>query len=236
MTDVRPGDGRVGDPAVDAAWRRASDERPPARVDDAILAAARAEVRAAAPPRVAPQPPSWWIRWQPLAAAAGVVGLAFVLVLLVPREEAARAPAPAGRPEASATDAVQTKATARPVAEVPQTTEASASADAQAAAEAEAAAPPAPRPVTATRDAGQIAAESGAALAGAARPAAARSAVAPESPEAWARRVADLHAQGDTAAAAAELTAFRQAFPNADEYLPPALSRWAASVPGAESR
>jgi hypothetical protein len=55
------------------------------------------------------------------------------------------------------------------------------------------------------------------------------------SPEAWARRVAELHAQGRLQAAAVELNAFRQAVPDADDYLPPPLLPWAESVRGADS-
>jgi hypothetical protein len=49
-------------------------------------------------------------------------------------------------------------------------------------------------------------------------------------PEAWARHIAALHANGDVAAAAGELRAFRTAYPGADAYLPQALRPWAASV------
>lgn len=180
MTDPRRGDERVGDPAVDAAWHRASDEEPPTRVDDAILAAARAEARAVAPTRITPRSPPWWIRWQPLAAAAGVVGLAFVLVQLIPREEATRAPAVVRTPQAPAADAIEVPAEAPASAELQET------------------------------------------------------AAAKAAPEAWARRVAELHAHGDLAAAAVELRAFRQAFPDADDYLPRSLLRWAATVPRAD--
>lgn len=262
MTDLRRRDEQVGDPAVDAAWRRAAGDEPPTHVDDTILSAARAEVRAVTRTRTAPHRPSWWIRWQPLAAAAGVVGLAFVLVQLMPREEAAHVPAPVGRLEAPATDAAQTKAAAEPTAALPTTTESSATTEAQAAAAAHAPARPAAPTATAPRDAEpapaaeeksaasressvdhatQAAAVPGAGLAGAALadtalagatpPTGARSATAPASPEAWGRRVADLHAQGDLTAAAAELGAFRQAVPDADSYLPPSLQPWAASVP-----
>ncbi|MCM2309791.1 MAG: hypothetical protein NDI84_00180 [Steroidobacteraceae bacterium] len=223
MTDRRRGDERMGDPAVDAAWRRASDEAPPTRVDDAILAAARAAVRAKPPMRLVPRRTSWWIRWQPLAAAAGVVGLAFVLVQLMPRQEATRSPAAVPAPEGPATYAVQESAA------VPET------AAAKAAPEAEVPAPQARSPAPPAASARRDAAESRAALSGVAAPQAARSVAGPVSPEDWARRVAELHAKGDIAAAATELRAFRRGFSDADDYLPPPLRPWAASVPGADS-
>src|SRR5512137_2913751 len=71
-------------------WREASDEQPPSHLDTAIIAAAlkavpdRDEQPVAAPARV--QPWSWLLQWQPLAAAAGIAGLAFVLVQMLPRE------------------------------------------------------------------------------------------------------------------------------------------------------
>ena len=52
----------------------------------------------------------------------------------------------------------------------------------------------------------------------------------PESPSAWARRIAALHDAGDLAAAEAELRAFRAAHPDADDYLPQAVRVWATSV------
>ena len=74
MTEQRRDD-RVTDAAVDAAWRQAASEQPPAGVDTAILAAARAAVRRDAQERLPARPPRRWANWQPLAAAAGVIGL-----------------------------------------------------------------------------------------------------------------------------------------------------------------
>jgi hypothetical protein len=51
------------------------------------------------------------------------------------------------------------------------------------------------------------------------------------SAQVWAHQVADLHAAGDIATAAAELQAFRAAYPDADAYLPEDLGAWAATVP-----
>jgi len=72
------------------AWREASDEQPPLHLDAAIIAAARKSVPVqgdqpnAAPVRV--QSRNWLLQWQPLAAAAAIAGLAFVLVQVLPRE------------------------------------------------------------------------------------------------------------------------------------------------------
>jgi hypothetical protein len=55
------------------------------------------------------------------------------------------------------------------------------------------------------------------------------------SPDDWARRIAALHTSGDLDAAAAELRAFRETYPDADDRLPQSLRSWAASVPDANS-
>ena len=76
--------------ALERAWREASDEQPPSHVDAAIIAAARKSVPArgaqktAAPVRVPPR--NWLLHWQPLATAATVAGLAFILVQMLPRD------------------------------------------------------------------------------------------------------------------------------------------------------
>jgi hypothetical protein len=102
------------DAALEHAWREASDEQPPAHLDAAIIAAARQSVpNRAEQPNTAPvRVPSrnWLTRWQPLAAAATVAGLAFVLVQMLPhghdlapslqRKESAPVPASA-KPQTS---------------------------------------------------------------------------------------------------------------------------------------
>jgi len=218
MTDERREE-RVGDPAVDAAWRSAAHEEPPVRVDDAILAAARAAVHghSQASRPVARKP--WWITWQPLAAAASVIGLSFLLVQLLPRDEAA---APAESPAAAPTEAPAAKARAesRESAESPGVvTGEKPVADRRPAAADHAAAPPV-APATL----------SGAAPRAAAPAAAERSGAPSPSPEAWASRIAALHEAGDLAAAADELRAFRAAHADADQYLSEALHPWAASI------
>lgn len=229
MTDERRRDARDNDATVDAAWRKASRDEPPPHVDTAILAAARAEAHVRAPTGKPAARQPWWVSWQPLAAAAGVVGIAFVLVQLIPRDETTRAPARAPAPAAAT-------AKRSPV----QQNEVAPSAPVQAPVVT------APTPVPAVTDKSVAARESMSgdvmstetagqpAPAGAAAGASAPSAAAPMTPEAWARHIAALHASGDVAAAASELRAFRTAYPDADAYLPPALRAWAASVQAAD--
>jgi hypothetical protein len=66
----------------------------------------------------------------------------------------------------------------------------------------------------------------------AAMEAAAKQSVAarPESPAAWANRIAALHGAGNLAAAEAELRAFRAAHPDADGFLPESVRAWANTV------
>ena len=72
MKTWRPDD-EDSDIVIDGEWRKASREEPRPHVDAAILAAARTR-----------RP--WFATWQPLAAAAAVAGLAFLLVQLLPSE------------------------------------------------------------------------------------------------------------------------------------------------------
>jgi len=113
MSTERPGDTRPVDDAVDQAWREASTEGPSARIDAAILEAARAEVARKPAAKAAPISRGrrdWWTRWQPLAAAATVAGFAFILVQTIPRDrevappiaiEMSRQQAPTGTPSAA---------------------------------------------------------------------------------------------------------------------------------------
>lgn len=93
MTEQRRPDDRVGDAAVDAAWRRATREQPPAALDAAILAAARDSVSRERRPAAAVDPGWRWTGWPSFAAAAGVVGLSFVLVQMLPQEDLRQTPA-----------------------------------------------------------------------------------------------------------------------------------------------
>jgi len=232
MSDERRPDAAPADPRVDAAWRKVSRDEPPAVVDATILAAARGAARQTPWPRTPPAREAWWRRWQPMAAAAGVVGLAFVLVQMLPRNEPPQSPAspaPLPLPESTAS-----QSTAESRAAVP----------AAPAAPAEPAEPVAPAALAAPSAAAPPAAEAlqkavRRELAGngvAADMATATTAEAGMQPaDAWVRRIADLHATGDDAAAAAELRAFRAAYPDADSRLPEPLRAWAATVtpPGA---
>ena len=203
------------DAAVARAWRRASDEQPPSRLDDAILAAARAaaqpgDTRADAGQH-RPRPRSRWLQWQPLLAAASVAGLAFVLLQLRPLD---RDVAPANRA-------------------VEQAPVAAGEADGRAPAVAP---PPSfvPAPVTAAVPTARSPVEE-AASAKVAAPARTQSLGDAQEPgvadrAARAARVAALHASGDEAGAADALRAFRAAEPHADDYLPESLRDWARTI------
>jgi hypothetical protein len=106
-----------GDDAVTRAWRQASDEQPPARLDAEILAAARQSIQeedaGAKTLSVRPRARSRWMQWQPLAAAATVAGLAFVLLQTLPRE---REVAPPIRIEAPASGPATERAVTPPIA------------------------------------------------------------------------------------------------------------------------
>ncbi len=69
------------DPELDAKWRDASREQPPAALDNAIRAAARREV-GARPGAFRTTP-----RWLPLAAAATVAAIAVGIVQMTPPEQ-----------------------------------------------------------------------------------------------------------------------------------------------------
>jgi len=212
------------DAAVSRAWRQASDEQPPPRLDAGILAAARQSVQevdaGVKTLPVRPRARSRWMQWQPLAAAATVAGLAFVLVQTLPRDRHVAPPArfevpaaPGARqavPERGADSAARTPA-AEAAADVADTR-----LDAEAdehkgvlseppgeAYSTEAAAP------TAARSVGDLAAPSAAD---------------------WPARVEALHASGDLAAAAEALREFRAADPQADSQLPESLRDWARTV------
>ena len=83
------------DPELDATWRAASREQPPAALDDAIRAAARREV-GAKPGRLRAAP-----RWLPFAAAATVAAIAVGIVQMTPPEQVTPAAIPAATPTAS---------------------------------------------------------------------------------------------------------------------------------------
>lgn len=87
------------DPGLDAAWRAASREQPPASLDAAITAAARRAVGAG--PKSLHAPRAWW----PVAAAAVVAVVAIGIVEMTPPEQVAptvttAVPQPAPAPDA----------------------------------------------------------------------------------------------------------------------------------------
>ena len=76
--------------ALRKAWHQASDEFPPRELDAAIIAAARRSVQdrdsRAKTASDGQRSRSWFMQWQPLAAAATVAALAFVLLQVMPRD------------------------------------------------------------------------------------------------------------------------------------------------------
>ncbi len=76
--------------ALRRAWHQASDELPPPELDAAIIAAARKPVKelgaGTQTARDTTRSRNWLMPWQPLAAAATVAGLAFILLQVMPRE------------------------------------------------------------------------------------------------------------------------------------------------------
>lgn len=84
MTTPRPHDETpLPDRRIDAAWRAASAEEPPAALDAAILAAARREIGAGPRPVSAGRTSHTRRVWLPLAAAATIGAIAFGLLQLV---------------------------------------------------------------------------------------------------------------------------------------------------------
>lgn len=247
------------DAAVARAWRQASDEQPPARLDAEILAAAHRAVQdeeaGAKTIPVHPRARRRWMQWQPLAAVATVAGLAFVLVQTLPRDREvaspirieAPAPAPASAsaqaPAPAPDAALETRSSAPPgvVTETPaspgpaQTVRDRGAESAALSPAAEVAADVADRMRDARIDErkGVMTEASGDAYsAEAAAPAAARapSTVALPSAADRAARIEALHASGDLADAADALRAFRVADPDADAHLPESLREWARTV------
>jgi len=246
MKTWRPEEGDDFDTAIDEEWRKASREEPQPHVDAAILAAARTR-----------RP--WFATWQPLAAAAAIAGLAFLLVHLLPRERELEQPirmesqppaaVPVEQTEATAKATMQGATEAAPAAprvrenesrERDQSAPESALALPQEQAEAEASRSDAalePRQLSKeSRASGELAAGAPAPAATAERAAAraeSSSLAAPTAempPAQWATLIETLYASGDRAAAAAQLRAFRIEHADADRYLPEALREWASAV------
>lgn len=237
--------GSAGDDTdVVRAWRQASDEQPPARLDAEILAAGRRSVEAEdlgmSSLPVRRQARSRWMQWQSLAAAATVAGLAFVLVQSLPREREVATPI---RPEAPASAPALERETTAPIpGEAPSTgpsadvaLESHTSAPAPEFAE-RAVATDSRQPVRgqsaegATRSpAADVASEVAAEAATPPATGAARAAATPRAVD-WIARIEALHASGDLAGAAEALREFRAADPDAESHLPEELRDWARSV------
>lgn len=256
-----PGERFESDTAIDRAWRSTSIEEPEARLDATILAAADAEV-AKAVRRLDPVAASGarhsrdlWLRWQPLAAAAAVAGLAFVLVQTIPRDHGAppgvslensqpQADAASPDPRVSPPAELERPAAGRSPSLAPARSEPPAFAVPRSP---EAAAPPAtpvesrvrhpeaeagrPAAALAAQDENVASGATATAKASEARlDARARESMLP--PDEWAARIAALHAAGDADGAARELRAFRSAYGPEEvlRHLPDTLRPWASGV------
>lgn len=237
MTNDRRDDQRPGDPAIDQAWRAAARDQPSAQLDAAILAAARAAtVRA----KSAPTPPAtrhWWTHWQPLAAAAGVAGLAFTIMQMLPRDSAIPAipstgqaieRTPPGRSEST------TLRNAAPPPAAPREADGDHPESAKRASPT-ASTPRQPTAGAAARDAAGAMAEAEVSPEQRLRQVAPAPA-APGTAEDWARHIEALYQAGEQEAAASALQAFRDAYPDADQYLAESLQPWAASVNEARAK
>ena len=215
----------AADDSVDRAWRRTSVEEPPPQIDAAIIAAARTEAaraRQVTPPDTAARVRrngDWWLRWQPLAAAAAVAGLAFVLVQTIPRDRDMTPPLshePA-RPQA-------------PVAPPPAERDTSSAAPVESRAEMPSAT--VQTPVAGKDRSGAYENRAGSSAKGAVESVEGRGAETFPAADRWAAKIEALAEAGDYAAAARELRAFRDAYGrgNADRELSEALRAWASSV------
>jgi resuscitation-promoting factor RpfA len=249
----------AGDDALDRAWQRVSAEQPPPALDAAIIAAAHLSTQGRneqAPVHRAGTPHrSWLTRWQPLAAAAAVAGLAFVLVQSLPREhevapslrmeEPATAPGaaqqqpsnppalevPAAKPASPAAPAVARESVTAPAGMIEQKPAADTAATMRAT-EVDQSQRVAPELAgrTVSEQAGAGAAAPMPAPAAKAATAAARDNVRPPDAADLAARVAALYAAGDIDGAADALREFRAVDPDADTSLPASLRDWARTV------
>jgi len=208
MNTWRPDDDD-SDLVIDREWRKASREEPPQHVDAAILAAARTR-----------RP--WFATWQPLAAAAAVAGLAFLLVQLLPSERKLEQPI---RMESQQ----RSQSAPEPGVAPPQEPAETAVSRSDAALE-----PPQSSRESRADDELAAGATAPAATAERADARANSSAIAPPTvemrPAQWATLIETLYASGDLATAAAQLRAFRIEHLDADRYLPEALREWASTV------
>ena len=232
------------------AWHEASDEQPPAHLDAAIIAAARKSV-----PEHGEQPNAargrahsrnWLMQWQPLAAAATVAGLAFVLVQMLPRDATDDSQLPSADRKVAPPErvAVPHRGPAQGIVPAPPAVTAEASVS-QPGIRREGAVSETAESTDAVTASGEVSADRREAvepaMAGraATAPAVATASVAREKnlgkaasldAAAWAAKIGSLHGSGDVAAAEQSLRAFRAAEPAADTYLPESLRDWARTV------
>jgi len=207
------------------AWHEASDEQPPAHLDAAIIAAARKSVPEhderpnAAPGRAHSR--NWRMKWQPLAAAATVAGLAFVLVQMLPRDATDDSQLPSADRKVAPPErvAVPHRGPAQGIVPAPPAV----------TAEASVSEPGIRREAMEPAMAGRAATAPAAATASVAREKNLGKAASLDA-AAWAAEIASLHGSGDVAAAEQSLRAFRAAEPAADTYLPESLRDWARTV------
>ena len=243
------------DDPVDRAWHGTSVEEPPPQIDAAIIEAARTE--AARARQVTPTGTAarvrrngeWWLRWQPLAAAAAVAGLAFVLVQTIPRDrdvtpplshERARPRAPVAPPRAerdarpaaplAPPRAERDAMPAAPIAPPRAEQDATSAAPVQSRAERQSATVQAPVAGKDPSEAYENQARSSAK--GAAESVEGRGAETFPAADRWAAKIEALAEAGEYAAAARELRAFRDAYgrEEADRELSEELRAWASSV------
>jgi len=217
---------------VRRAWHQASDELPPPELDAAIIAAARRSAQDhGSGAKTLPddrRSRNWLMQWQPLAAAATVAGLAFVLLQVMPRDRDVApsirleesAPGPASTPAITAEPPATERAAAAPAEQKASGQLAGRPNDGVSAGSTNAAAGQAPA-ISPEGDSANIAAP---ALEKRQRD------EVPMSTADWAAKIMALYDSGDPAGAADALRAFRAAEPDADTYLPESLRDWARTV------
>jgi hypothetical protein len=236
MTSPKPDDRR--DAHFDSAWRAASREEPSAELDAAIRAAARREV-GAGPKRAeaitpatrvpeATRPERWW--W-PLAAAATIGAIAFGLLQLRPLENGGGGtvsdmpgpPTPRTRTETTRAQEAPAPSAPRPVAAPATAAEAFPGLEKRPEADVRTDAQPrstpsAPAPaVKAASDATKY---ERAAAPGVARELESRPVAE------WIALIRRLRDESRNDEAAKELAAFRNAYPDHEQRLPPDLRDW----------
>lgn len=220
------------DPKLSRYYRELEPLEPPASLDQKILAAAREATESHAPPHVPLVAPGGRHRWYYSLAAAAVLVFAVALTLHIDRER----PDPEAVPSTAVRGEIKQAPKAEPAPPAEPQRQPAFAPDPQPSARRDSApASPAPRAEAersraersiASADAMRAQAEARAAQemvaaekqAAASRPsagpAAAQVAAAPENPERWLERIAELRSRGRHADADRELANFRKAYPN----------------------